>query len=121
MHQQVFERKGPLLIHRPEIVPLDESQLTVVRQEQKAQQQESVMRVQADKVLQYMLGLDDFASSTVLSVGAHVHKRHMSEILEWAEGQDYIEVEDGARKSKQCRLTKDGKSYAKLKQKEAKK
>lgn len=120
MHQQVFERKGPLLIHRPEIVPLDESQLTVVRQEQKAQQQESVMRVQADKVLQYMLGLDDFVTVTVLAVGAHVHRRHMGEILEWAEGQDYIEVEDGAKRAKLCRLTKDGKAYAKLKQKESK-
>lgn len=120
MGQQVFERKGPLLIPRPEIVALDESQLTVARQTMKAQQQESVLQVQADKVLEYMLELSDFASSTQISVGAGVHKRNMGEVLDWAEGKDYIECEDGPKRARLCRLTRDGKAYAKLKQKERK-
>lgn len=120
MGQQVFERKGPLLIPRPEIVALDESQLTVARQTMKAQQDESVMQVQADKMLVYMLGLDNFASSTQLAVGAGIHKRNMSDVLDWAEGKDYIECEDGPKRARLCRLTRDGKAYAKLKQKETK-
>jgi hypothetical protein len=120
MGQQVFERKGPLLIPRPEIVALDDSQLTVARQALKDQQQESVMQVQADKVLVHMLELDDFASSTQLAMGAGIHKRHMSEILDWAEGKDYIECEDGPKRARLCRLTRDGKAYAKLKLKERK-
>jgi hypothetical protein len=120
MVQQVFERKGALLIPRPEIVALDEGQLTIARQETKAHQQESVMRVMADKLVLHMLGLDDFASSTQLSVGSGVHKRHMPEVLDWAEGNDYIECEEGPKRARLCRLTRDGKAYAKLKQKDQK-
>lgn len=121
MEQQVFERRGPLLIPRPEIVPLGDGQIAAARQEAKAEQAESVMRVYANKVLMYMLSLDDFATSTQLSVGAHVHKRNMQEIMDWADSHDYVEMEDGPRGARMCRLTTDGRAYAKLLVQERKK
>lgn len=114
MGQQVFERRGALLIPRPDIRPLEEGHLAMARQEAKAESAEAAMRVYANRVLLYMLNLNDFATITQLAMGAHVHKRNMQEVIDWAEAQDYVEVEDGSKRSRMCRLTKDGRAYAKL-------
>jgi RecA-family ATPase len=114
MGQQIFERQGPLLIPRPEIVALGDAEVSVMREQQKAEEAETTMRMQAMKVLHHMLDLDDFATVTQIGIGAHVHKRHMKDIIEWAEGLDYIEVEDGAKRARLCRLTKAGRSAIKF-------
>lgn len=114
MKQQVFERVGPLLLHRPDITPLGEAELSAARAETKAESNEAALLVHANKVLVYMLDLDDFATTTQIAMGARVHKRNMMDVLDWAEAQDYIEAEEGSKRSRMCRLTTDGRAYARI-------
>jgi hypothetical protein len=120
MGQQIFERIGPLLVHRPEIVRLDDVQVADIRQEAKAHHQEKFVTAQVERMIIYLLGVHDFATSTQISVATGIHKRHMREVLDQAEGKCYIECEPGPKKSQLSRLTAEGKAYAKMVKKDTK-
>jgi regulatory protein RepA len=120
LKEQVFERKGPRLIPRPDIVKLDSSAIKEVQEHQKAEASQAVILSNAVRVMQALCDHDDFLSSTALAVESKVHKRRMAEVLEYCAEQDWIETEDGPKGARMSRVTKAGRAWFKLKQHEDK-
>lgn len=121
MPEQVFERRGALLVPRPDITKLDAAQVQEVRETQKADAEVYTMQVLSVKVMAALMELDDFVSSTTLSVESKVHKRRIVQVLEYCAEQDWIELEEGPKGARMSRITKSGRAWFKLREKEAKK
>lgn len=118
---QVFERKGALLLPRPDIVKLDAAMATEIKQRQADEAQMAVVIQNALKALDYLDGMDGFVSQTQISVNGHVHKRRIKEVVQYLADQDYVEVEEGTKGGQAVRITRVGRSWLKLQRKEAEK
>jgi hypothetical protein len=107
----VFERKGALLMPRPDITKLDTIQLQEAKERQVQQSQEYRLLSSAAAVLRYLDTLGDFATMNQVVVGAHVHKRRVRELMEEYAERDWVELESGDRGSVHARITRQGKAW----------
>lgn len=106
----VFERKGALLIPRPDITKLDKSQLTEAREQAKTEEQDRRIQQWVGKVLT-ALTESPGASLTQLSVDLNTRTNRLKPVVDYCEQQDWIEVEDGPNRSKLHQVTKLGRGY----------
>jgi RecA-family ATPase len=110
LETMVFERKGALLVHRPDIVKMDRTALAEAREQTKADEQERRVQQWVERVLA-ALTESPGASLTQLSVDLNTRTNRLKPVLEHCEAQDWVEVEDGPNRSKLHSLTKLGRSY----------
>lgn len=117
----VFERKGPRLIPRPELVRLGASQVTEAREQFK--QEEATRRVLAyvPRVLEALAEHDGAISQNQVAMAMNAKTALVKSVLEYCAGQDYIDITDGPNRSRLHELTAEGRSYLKLLRREAKK
>lgn len=104
----IFERKGPLLMPRPDITKLDHVQLQEARERQVQQSNEFRIISSAAAVLRFLREADGFVSLNQIVVGAHVHKRRARDLMEEYAQRDWVELEPGERGSVQIRATRAG-------------
>lgn len=110
----VFERKGALLMPRPDIVKLDTVQLQEAKERQVQQSQEFRIVSSAAAVLRFLDEHDDFVTLSQITQGAHVHKRRVRELMQDYEERNWVELESGSRGAVQVRITKEGRAWLKL-------
>jgi AAA domain len=120
MPTQIFERRGRLLIPRPDIVRLDGVQLVEAREQLK--QDEVLKRVQAwsVRVLGTLADHDGPVSQNQVSAALNAKPALMKQVLEWCSEQDYVDISDGPNRSRLHELTAVGKRYLKQQTKGAK-
>lgn len=107
----IFERKGPLLMPRPDITKLDAVQITEARARQVEQTEEFRSLSSATAVLRCLREASDFVTMGQLSLGSHVHKRRLRVLLEDYAERDWVECEAGPRASVQIRITQKGANW----------
>lgn len=107
----IFERKGALLMPRPDITKLDAVQLQEAKARQVQQSEEFRVVSSAASVLRFLDDADGFVTLNQVVQGAHVHKRRARELMEQYEERDWIEAEAGSRGSIQVRITKTGRAW----------
>lgn len=107
----VFERKGALLMPRPDITKLDAVQLQEAKERQVQQSQEFRVLSSAAAVLRFLDDADDFVTMNQVVTGAHVHKRRVRELMTEYEERNWVELESGERGSIQVRITKEGREW----------
>lgn len=107
----VFERKGALLVPRPDIVKMDKGQLAEARELAKTEEQERRIQQWVERVLTVLADTDGSMSLTQLSVELSTKPARLKPVLEHCEMQDWVEIEDGPNRAKLHALTKLGRSY----------
>ncbi len=107
----IFERKGALLMPRPDITKLDVVQLQEAKARQVQQAEEFRVVSSAASVLRFLDEADDFVTLNQIVQGARIHKRRARELMAEYEERDWIEAEAGARGSIQVRITKAGRAW----------
>lgn len=107
----VFERKGALLMPRPDITKLDAVQLQEAKARQVEQSEEFRVMSSAAAVLRYLEDSDDFVSMSQIVTGARVHKRRIRELMQEYAERDWVEEEAGARGAATFRITPVGRGW----------
>lgn len=111
MHTLVFERKGALLVPRPDIQKLDRAMVAEARETAKQEEQERRVQQWVERVLTALTELDGAVSLTQLSVELNTRTNRLKPVMEHCEIQDWVEVEDGPNRSRLHSLTKLGRAY----------
>lgn len=107
----VFERKGVLLIPRPDIVRLDRTQITEARDHAKSEEQTRRVLQWADRVLEMLADTEGPVSVNQISVELNTRAVRIKPVLEYCETQDWIDIEPGPNRSQLHAITKLGRSY----------
>lgn len=107
----VFERKGALLMPRPDITKLDSVQLHEAKARQVEQSEEFRVMSSAASVLRFLEDSDDFVSMSQIVTGARVHKRRIRELMQEYADRDWVEEEAGARGAATFRITTAGRGW----------
>lgn len=109
----VFERKGALLVHRPEITKLGREQLAeVVEATKQAENERQILRW-TNRVLEVLNDCSAPISLNHVSVELKTRSNRIKPVLEYCEQQDLIETEHGPNRSILHSITKAGKQYLK--------
>lgn len=112
----IFERKGALLLPRPDLARLEAHQLAEAKARQISQEEEYRDLSSAEAVLSFLDAHDDFITQTQVALGAHVHRRRIKELLAAYEERDWVEMELGngdKRPTNMVRITREGKRWLK--------
>jgi hypothetical protein len=110
----LFERKGALLMPRPDLQRLEQHALAEAKARQLTQDEEYRDMSSAEAVLKYLDAHDDFISQSQVAIGAHIHKRRIAQLLETYAERDLVETEEsstGSRRSVTVRITRVGKAW----------
>lgn len=107
----VFERKGALLMPRPDITKLDAVQMQEAKARQVQQGEEFRILSSANAVLNYLADVDEFVTLNMVVVNARIHKRRARELMMEYEERNWVELETGARGAVQVRITKTGREW----------
>jgi hypothetical protein len=110
---QIFERKGRLLIPRPDITKLDSAQVVEARENMKQEETLKRVRAWAPRVLSVLADHDGPVSQNQVSAQLNSKPALMKQVLEWCSEQDYVDITDGPNRSRLHELTRVGKQYLK--------
>lgn len=110
----VFERQGPRLIPRPDITRLNSTQVTEARESHKAEEMNRRISSYVPRALQVLLDHDGAITQNQVAHAMNTKTTLTKSILEYCEQQDYVEITDGANRSRMHGITAEGKAYLKL-------
>jgi hypothetical protein len=117
----VFERKGPLLVPRPDIQKLDAGEVREAMQQAKDEAAASKLVGSALRLLKWLASYkNDGASKAMAAQGACVHPREMKAVCQYCEENDLLTLEPGAHRSDMLVLTDEAKPWIKAQEKEQK-
>ena len=107
----VFERKGSLLVYRQEVTKLTTTQIAEARELARVEEEERRTVQWVDRVLAFLADHDGGVSLNQIAVGCKTRPARLKPVLEYCEGQDWVEVEAGPNRSQLHSITKLGRSY----------
>jgi RecA-family ATPase len=107
----VFERDGPRLIPRPDIRKMNKHELTEAREVQRAEQDEARTMQWLSRVLAALKDHSGAMTQNQLALECKTKPGTIKRVVEHAEGNDWVEVEEGPNRSKLISLTGLGRSY----------
>lgn len=114
---QVFERKEGLLAHRPEIVRLDEAQVSEVRDSQKAMMESARAVAAAPKVLEFLIEECSGEPSSQTQIATHIMWKNSKTraLLQWCLDQQYVECDkaEGPGRTSWYTATAQGRAFFK--------
>lgn len=114
----VFERKGALLIPRPDITRLDKAVLEEVRERSKQQEATSRINTWVPRVLTALREYSGPVSQNQISLKLGTKTSTMKAVLEYCHVQDFVDITDGPNRSRLHELTQNGRNFLKLASKE---
>lgn len=110
----IYERKGPLLVPRTDVVKMDATQLAEAREHTKTQEATRRTAAWAPRVLAVLVDHDGPISLNQIAFELNITaKNRLKPILDLCEQQDWLEVEDGPNRSRLHSITKLGRNYLK--------
>lgn len=117
----VFERRGPLLLPRPDIQKLDAAEVREAQDQAKADAAIAKVHSNALRLLKWLAShKNDGASKAMAATGANVHPRDMKSVCQFCEDNDLLTLEPGAHRSDLLVLTDEARPWIKAQEKEAK-
>lgn len=112
MPQMVFERKGALLVHRPDIRKLDMDEVNEAKENQRNASLNKKIEILAGRALEVLLEYSGPATQNQIGGTLKVKPLMVKQALEYLEQQDYVEMEEGPNRSRLCTITALGKRAA---------
>lgn len=117
----VFERKGPRLVPRADIVRLGASEVAEAKEQFKQEEVNRRVVAYVPRLLETLADHDGPISQNQVALAMNAKSSLVKAVLEYCAAQDYLDITDGPNRSRLHELTSEGKSYLKLLKKEAKK
>lgn len=111
----VFERKGPLLIPRPNITRMGKHEVAEAREQVRTEEQERRVLQWVDRVLAVLKEHTGAITQNQIAVELKTKPATVKKVLEHCEQNDWIELEEGPNRSRLASITKLGKSYLRSK------
>ncbi len=112
----LFERKGPLLIPRPDMVPLSAQEVAELQEQQKAQGKTLTLETKAKVVLSWLEDQDgEPASTSLLRANTGIRYSLFKETIKFCEDNDWVAATPGLNRSVTYKITKEGSKWLKLK------
>lgn len=111
----LFERKGPLLVPRPDLTPLSPERREEAQAERKEHQRLAALNAQAERALCWLLrNGGDAVGQNMLEKEARLSKARTKEALHYAADQGWLEHGHGPNRSVLWRLTTEGRLHAEM-------
>lgn len=110
----IYERKGPLLVPRTDVVKMGAAELAEAREHSKSVDAVRRAEAWAGRILQVLAEHDGPISTNQIALALNITaKTRLKPAIDHCEQQDWLEVEDGPNRSKLHALTKLGRNYLK--------
>lgn len=111
----LFERKGPLLVPRPDLAPLSPEKREVARAEEREHMRIAGLNAQAQKALAWLADNGgEPISQNRLESAAGLSKGRTKDALHHAEQQGWLKSHDGANRAVVWTITAEGERYASM-------
>lgn len=111
MEMQIFERRGALLIPRPDLDVLSPSDLDARKEEENSRRRSAELELRAKKVLEW-LAENDGATGNMIKIARPMRHALFKDVLEWAEEAGYLYSAPGPNRSTVYKITKDGRVWS---------
>jgi hypothetical protein len=110
----LFERRGPLLVPRPDMVPLTAEQAAEIAEQQKARSKSVTLEAKAKIVLSWLQEQNgEPASTSLLRGNTGIRYTLFKETLKFCEDNDWITGTPGVNRSMSYLITKEGRKWLK--------
>jgi RecA-family ATPase len=110
----VFERKGPLLVPRPDIEPMTGEQAADAQAEAKARARQGLVEGKCKTLIGWLLEQEPAkASFSMLRAGTGIRFTMIKEVVQYAVESGWLEQEPGPNRSQWYFVTKEGKKWVK--------
>lgn len=121
MGSVMFERKGPLLIPRTDIVPLSPLEAQERDEEAKARQKTATLDAKAYTVVGWLLDQDDgLASTNMIRTGTGIRYSLFKEVVKYCQDNGWLEAEAGPNRIQFFKVGHDGKEWFRARERERK-
>jgi RecA-family ATPase len=118
MDVMVFERDGPRLLPRPDIRKMDRAQLSEARDRVKTEDEQARTLQWLARVLGTLKEHGDAMTQNQIALECKTKPATVKKVLEHAEANDWVDVEEGPNRSKLVSLTTLGRSYVRTLQRQ---
>jgi len=110
----IYERKGPLLVPRTDVVKMGATELAEAREHSKTAEASRRAEAWAARALAVLEDHDGPVTTNQIAMELNITvKSRLRQIVDYCEQQDWLEVEDGPNRSRLHSITKLGRNYLK--------
>ena len=111
METQIFERRGALLVPRPDLDVLSPTDRDARREMEKARQRSAELELRAKQILEWLVE-NDGATGNMIKIQFSIRHALLKEVLGWAEEAGYLYSAPGPNRSTLYRITEEGRTWS---------